>query len=47
MTIDIAPGSSLAGELVGFSNELADVARPIALRYFRSPVGFEQKEDLS
>ena len=47
MTIDIAPGESLAGELVGFSNELADAARPIALRYFRSPVGFEQKEDLS
>jgi inositol-phosphate phosphatase / L-galactose 1-phosphate phosphatase / histidinol-phosphatase len=47
MTIDLAPGASSAGELVGFSNELADAARPIALRYFRSRVGFEQKEDLS
>jgi len=47
MTIDIAPGVSLAGDLVDFSNQLADAARPIALRYFRSRVGFEQKEDLS
>jgi inositol-phosphate phosphatase/L-galactose 1-phosphate phosphatase/histidinol-phosphatase len=47
MTIDIAPGVSQAEELVSFSNELADAARPIALRYFRSRVGFEQKEDLS
>ncbi|HVX78965.1 MAG TPA: inositol monophosphatase family protein [Bradyrhizobium sp.] len=34
-----------AGELASFFNELADAARTIALKYFRSNLGFERKSD--
>ena len=35
------------GELAGFFYDLADAARSIALRYFRSNFSFERKQDLS
>ena len=47
MTVDIATSAASADELAAFCNALADAARPIALRYFRARIGFEQKEDLS
>lgn len=45
----LAPPSNDASpeELLAFGNALADAARPIALKYFRQPIGFEQKDDLS
>jgi histidinol phosphatase-like enzyme (inositol monophosphatase family) len=43
----IAPVLSQDDELAAFCNELADAARPIAMHYFRSRIGFNQKEDLS
>jgi myo-inositol-1(or 4)-monophosphatase len=45
----LAPPSNDASpaELLAFGDALADAARPIALRYFRQPIGFERKEDLS
>jgi inositol-phosphate phosphatase / L-galactose 1-phosphate phosphatase / histidinol-phosphatase len=47
MTIEEALSVSSTHDLTAFCNELADAARPIALQYFRSSIGFEQKDDLS
>ena len=41
------PGAIPVEELIAFCNMLADAARPIALRHFRQPIGFERKEDLT
>ncbi len=38
---------SVSAELVALANNLADVARPIAARYFRTPVTVDDKADLS
>ena len=38
---------SVAAELVALANHLADAARPIAARYFRTPVTVDDKADLS
>jgi hypothetical protein len=43
--IEPAPASASMVEFAAFCNELADAVRPIALRYFRSRVSFEQKAD--
>jgi histidinol phosphatase-like enzyme (inositol monophosphatase family) len=44
METELAPD---VAELTAFGHELADAARAIALRYFRTPIGFERKQDLS
>ena len=38
---------SVPAELVALANSLADAARPIAARYFRTPVTVDDKSDLS
>ncbi len=38
---------SVSAELVALANNLADAARPIAARYFRTPVAVDDKADLS
>ena len=38
---------SVPAELVALANRLADAARPIAARYFRTPVTVDDKSDLS
>jgi inositol-phosphate phosphatase/L-galactose 1-phosphate phosphatase/histidinol-phosphatase len=38
---------SVSAELVALANSLADAARPIAARYFRTPVTVDDKSDLS
>jgi inositol-phosphate phosphatase/L-galactose 1-phosphate phosphatase/histidinol-phosphatase len=38
---------SVSAELVALANSLADAARPIAARYFRTPVRVDDKSDLS
>ena len=38
---------SVPAELVALANSLADAARPIAVRYFRTPVTVDDKSDLS
>lgn len=38
---------SVAAELVALAQELADTARPIARRYFRTPVAVDDKSDQS
>ena len=38
---------SVSAELVALANGLADAARPIAVRYFRTPVTVDDKSDLS
>ena len=39
--------NSVPAELVSLANRLADAARPIAARYFRTPVAIDDKSDLS
>ena len=38
---------SVSAELVALANSLADAARPIAARYFRTPVTVDDKADQS
>ena len=47
MTTDGGTAAFPDGDFSAFCNELADAARPIALRYFRTRMDFEQKEDRS
>jgi histidinol phosphatase-like enzyme (inositol monophosphatase family) len=39
--------NAVSAELVALANSLADAARPIAARYFRTPVTVDDKADLS
>ena len=39
--------NAVPAELVALANSLADAARPIAARYFRTPVTIDDKSDLS
>ena len=41
------PAGSVPAELVALANRLADAARPIAARYFRTPVTVDDKTDQS
>ena len=41
------PDTLPESEVASFCNELADAARAIALTYFRSPIDFERKSDLT
>ena len=47
MVIRLSPDAPAVEELTAFGHELADAARAIALSYFRTPIGFERKPDLS
>ena len=39
--------TSIPPEIVAFANQLADIARPLAMEHFRTPLGIQWKADAS